>query len=103
MYEERFQKWVKWLDKDIYHEVLVLSDYQFIFWEVQKIIQENPKIQKPSSFYSFVGQWYSTAAVMSIRRQIKNQKDSISLARLLSEIIETPEILSRERFLSLYN
>jgi hypothetical protein len=102
MSEERYRKWVRWLDENIYYEILVLSDYRYIFWEVQKVIQENPKIQKPSSFYGFLGQWYSTSAVMCIRRQIKNQRDSISLARLLSEIIETPEILSRERLLSLY-
>ena len=35
---------------------------------------------------------------MGVRRQIKHQKGSISIAGLLQEIVETPCVLSRERF-----
>jgi len=39
---------------------------------------------------------------MGIRRQIKINEDSISFAKLLKEICDTPEILSRDRFVALY-
>jgi hypothetical protein len=39
---------------------------------------------------------------MSVRRQIKNKDDSISFARLLSEMQEYPNIISRDRFSALY-
>ncbi len=39
---------------------------------------------------------------MGIRRQIKIDDDSISFARLLKEISDTPEVLSRNRFVALY-
>jgi hypothetical protein len=40
--------------------------------------------------------------VMGIRRQIKIDNRSISFARLLKEIIETPEIITRKRFIEMY-
>ena len=39
---------------------------------------------------------------MAVRRQIKIQKDSISLAGLLSEMIENPELMTKERYLGLF-
>ena len=97
----RFNKWNKWLDV-IYLEIRSLSVNRNIFWEVQNIIKNNPKIQKPSSFYEFLGSTYVISALIGIRRQIKIDKDSISFAKLLKEICDTPEILSRNRFVALY-
>jgi len=99
--ECRYQKWSKWLDT-VYSDITNLSRYSHIFWEVQEIIQNNSKIQKPSSFYEFLGQSYIAYVLIGIRRQIKIDRDSISFARLLKEIIDTPEILSRERFIEHY-
>ena len=99
--DNRFNKWNKWLDV-IYLEIRSLSVNKNIFWEVQNIIKNNPKIQKPSSFYEFLGNTYVISALMGIRRQIKSDEDSISFAKLLKEICDTPEILSRNRFVALY-
>jgi len=99
--DNRFDKWNKWLDV-IYSEITSLSVNRNIFWEVQDIIKNNPKIQKPSSFYEFLGSVYVVSALMGVRRQVKIDKDSISFARLLKEICDTPEVLSRNRFVALY-
>jgi hypothetical protein len=99
--DNRFDKWNKWLDS-IYWEITNLSRYRNIFWEVQGIIKNNPRIQKQSSFYEFLGVSYVAFVLMGIRRQVKIHKDSISFARLLKEIYETPEVLSRTRFVALY-
>lgn len=97
----RFHKWNKCFDV-IYREITSLSVNRNIFWEVQEIINNNPKIQKASSFYEFLGSVYVHSALMGVRRQIKIGKDSISFARLLKEICDTPEVLSRTRFVALY-
>lgn len=100
--DNRLNKWNKWLDV-IYLEIRSLSVNRNIFWEVQNVIKNNPKIQKPSSFYEFLGSTYVISALMGVRRQIKINKDSIiSFAKLLKEIFDTPEILSRDRFVALY-
>lgn len=97
----RFNKWDRWLGI-IYKEITDLSVKRYIFWEVQEIIKSNPKIQKPSAFYEFLGNVYVASAVMAIRRQVKIGKGSISFARLLQEICNTPEVLSRARYVALY-
>ncbi|PIU64146.1 MAG: hypothetical protein COS84_08780 [Armatimonadetes bacterium CG07_land_8_20_14_0_80_40_9] len=98
---DRFDKWDNWLNS-IFSEITNLSINRNIFWEVQDIIEKNPKIQKPSAFYEFLGSVYVASALMGIRRQVKIDKDSISFARLLKEICDTPEVFSRTRFVALY-
>jgi hypothetical protein len=96
-----YEKWQKWFDI-IYEEIQALSIYRDVYREVQKLIKANPKIQKPSSFYDFLDIAYTAFAAMSIRRQIKIKNDSISFARLLSDMKKHPEIMSRDRFVALY-
>jgi len=99
--DDRFNKWNKWIDM-IRSEITRLSIDRNIFWEVQDIIKNNPKIQKPSSFYDFLRNAYAASALMGVRRQVKIDKDSISFAKLLREICDNPEILSRTRYFAHY-
>lgn len=73
-----------------------------VFWEVQRIIGQNSRIHRPSAFYDLFVRAFASHAVAGIRRQIRPQKDSISLRGLLSEIIKHPKKLSRSYFRFLY-
>ncbi|MCY4566722.1 MAG: hypothetical protein OXD49_00310 [Candidatus Poribacteria bacterium] len=99
--DQRLKKWEKWLEA-IRYEVMDLVRSKHIFWKLGDIVKNNPKIQKPNSFYKFAGDTYFAYGVMGIRRQIKPHRNSISFAGLLHEIVKTPYILSRERFVALY-
>ncbi|MBE3128544.1 MAG: hypothetical protein IMZ60_02575 [Actinobacteria bacterium] len=99
--DDKFNKWNKWIDV-ILSEITRLSIDRNIFWEVQEIIKNNPKIQKPSKFYNFLRNIYTASALMGVRKQVKIDKDSISFARLLQEICDTPKILSKKRFFANY-
>ncbi|MCY4552676.1 MAG: hypothetical protein OXC79_03295 [Candidatus Poribacteria bacterium] len=99
--EQKFKKWEKWLD-EIYNEVVDILTNQRSFSEVWAIVNGNPKLQKPNSFYKFLNDTYAAYGVSAVRRQIKPHKDSISFIGLLKEIITTPEVLSRKRFVDLY-
>jgi hypothetical protein len=99
--DPKLKKWIKWL-KVIRDEVVYLLINRNIFWEVNEIIKNNKDIQKPSQFYNFLGDTYASYALMGIRRQVKIDSQSISLVRLLKEIIKNPEKLSRQYYKSLY-
>src|SRR3990172_7876188 len=101
MSNARFSKWNRWLDV-IFSEITTLAANKHIFWEIQTIIKNNPKIQKPSAFYEFLGSVYASSAVIAVRKQVKIDKNSISFARLLQEIHDDPMVLSRSRFVALY-
>jgi len=54
------------------------------------------------SGYSGIRNIYAASALMGVRKQVKIDKDSISFARLLQEICDTPKTLSRKRFFANY-
>ena len=99
--KDKFIKWEKWIDV-IYKEIIELSSARYIFNEVQEIIKSNESIQKPSAFYNFLANSYVAWTLSSIRRQVKIHKDSISLAALLKEMYEFPELITRERYIKHY-
>ena len=97
---QKLEKWLRWMET-IHDDILALVQDANIFWETQDIIRENPRIQKPSVFYSYLARTYLSHALAGIHRQTALQKYSISLLRLLDEIAENPEELSRSYFDSL--
>ena len=99
--DSKLKKWLEWLEI-IKAEIQQLVIDKDIFWSVQRLIKNNKEIQKPSSFYQYLGDTYVSHSVIGVRRQIKNQKQSISFARLLTEIIENPEKISRKYYCGLY-
>jgi hypothetical protein len=99
--DPKLAKWLRWL-KVIYDELGELVLYKQVFWDVQAVIKDNPRIHKPSIFYTFLGQTYTTHTIAGIRRQVKCGTQSISFARLLTDIAASPRILSRKYFVGLY-
>lgn len=99
--KQKLEKWEKWF-KTVYQEVTNLAVKRHVFWEVQDVIKNNPKIQKPSAFYEFIGDSYAASMVMEIRRLVKRHKDSISFAGLLEDIRDNPQIMSRGRYVAFY-
>ena len=96
----KLEKWLRWMET-IHDEILGLLRDTNMFWEVQDIIRANPRIQKPSAFYRYLGRTYLSHALASLRRQIKPNKESISLVGLLEELAETPEELSFKYYCSI--
>lgn len=99
--DERFKKWGDWIGvihEDVENAIL----NRHIRQEVAAIIDANSRIQRPSSFYEWMAAIYSDSALMAVRRQLDKDPQSISLARLLSEIVAYPRVLSRGRFVGLY-
>ena len=99
--DSKLEKWIKWLGV-IEKEIQWLLINMDIFLEVNSMIRDNKDIQKSDAFHRYLGDTYVAYALMGIRRQIKVDDQSISFARLLSEIAESPEILSREYYTGLY-
>ncbi len=99
--DPRLNKWLQWL-KVVHDDIQQMLIKRNIFWEVQDIIKGNNELHKPSSFYSYLGDTYVAYILIGIRRQVKVDKQSISFARLLTELADTPTVLSRKYYVSLY-
>ena len=99
---QKLEKWLRWMET-IHNEILALVQDANMFWEIQDIIRGNPRIQKPNAFYSYLARTYLSHALVGLRRQTKPHKDSVSFVKLLGEIAENPEELSRNYFNSRYS
>jgi hypothetical protein len=73
-----------------------------IFWELQDIAKENPKILDPYAFFDWMCRNYFAAVTIGSRRFVDRSKDSHSLWRMLFEILEHPGSLSRRSHVSFY-
>ncbi len=100
-HDQLFEKWNQWLEI-IRNDVINLSVSRHIFWEVQNIIKTNPKIQLASSFYQWMGSAYAVFQSIGFRRLVDSRKDTVSFHRLLTEIAKQPDVISRERYATLY-
>jgi hypothetical protein len=98
--DERFTRWGEWI-MAIHQEVENAALHRYIRQEVAAIIDANPRIQRPSAFYEWMAAIYSDSGLMAVRRQLDRDPQSISLARLLSEIRAYPNVVSRQRFVGL--
>jgi hypothetical protein len=65
-------------------------------------VEQNPRVDRHSFFFGFFQSVYVDSVVMAIRRQVKVQKDSVSLAGLLTELAANPELVTRSEFVALY-
>ncbi|MBW2741108.1 MAG: hypothetical protein JRE64_20210 [Deltaproteobacteria bacterium] len=99
--DHKLQKWIKWLDV-IKVEISELLIGRNIFWQMLELIESNQISKGKRILCHYLCSSYVSHVVMGIRRQIKIDKQSISFARLLEEIIENPELISREYFNGLY-
>lgn len=100
--KEDIQKWKEWLTNSIFLDIDNLFITRYLYKSLLEILENNPKVNKPNHFYNFIQQGYTTNMLMMIRRQCKNDTDSISLARVLAEIHKCPNLLSLDYYVNLY-
>lgn len=98
----KYEKWVRWINI-ICNDVEDLCYNKYIFLEVQKIINSNADLNHDNAFYDLLDNGYAAIGAMGIRRHVKIDTQSISLARLLEDIRKNPEIVSIENYRSLYH
>lgn len=99
--DTKLAKWLRWLPI-IEGEISDLVVARHIFNETQAIISRNDKLRKPSSFYDFLARAYASHAMIGLRRLLKSDHQSVSLVRLLEEMIASPKAFSRSYYVGLY-
>ena len=99
---ERRDRLITWLE-DIYREVQQLLVNEHLFWELQKIVKENDNFKDASGLFTrWIADGFKNSLMIAVRRQVKLDKQSISLRGFLEEIKKFPELVSREHYMSLY-
>lgn len=99
--DQMLTKWQHWLGI-VKGEVQDLVVAKHTFHEVQGMIRNNPRLRQHSSFYDYLSRTYVSHVVIGVRRQIKCNDQSISMARLFEEMIATPQAFSRAYYTAKY-
>ena len=95
------QKWRRWL-KRIERDVFDLLIARHIYEGIGAIVLDNRDIQRPGDVHSWMSRNYGTATAIGIRRQADLRSDVTSLARLLKNIADNADAVTRESHVSHY-
>jgi hypothetical protein len=92
----RMTEWIKVIASEVADTLLE----HYIFWEVQAVIRANSALAKARShFFQWMGDVFVSSAASAVRRQIDSGKDSICLRRLLMEVRDYAQIVTRAHYL----
>ena len=73
-----------------------------IFWELQEVTKENPRILEHGAFFDWMCTNYVAAAAIGIRSFTDQRNDVHSLGRMLYEILANPGVIDRRAHCALY-
>src|ERR1700735_4611906 len=102
MAEQRITKWQGWIDGQMKNEILSVYLYRDTWQQVEQIIQDNPSLPE-SYWWEFMRDTYAITQAVAVRRQVDIHKDVASLGKLISEVSEDPERITRAFWIGLWN
>ncbi len=95
------RKWKRWLDK-IGHDLGNLLISKDIHAEIRRIAGFNKQIRSPLLFYNWLVNNYVDSITIGVRRLSDHDRRSISLYRLIEDISENREAITRHYYVSQY-
>lgn len=94
---KQYQKWRGWI-------AVVLGDIQTVYFHrsmydgLRELVRHYEERDKECLFFAFVQNVFVDSLAMGIRRQIKCDRDSTSLVRLLRELMTSPQLVTRDGY-----
>lgn len=93
--------WRGWLER-MSTDIRDLLTKKQLFWELQKIAEENEEILSQGLFFDWMCKNYMIAASVATRRFVDHSPDSESLWIMLDQILKSPGIINRDSHNALY-
>ena len=95
--EARIKQYNEWQDRlvKIGSDVGNLLLSRYIFRESQRVILKNPKL-KGTIFARWLTINYANSAALGIRRAVDTDRQAVSLANVLRDLIANPKVFTRE-------
>jgi hypothetical protein len=103
MTDQRIEKWEHWLEEGISNDVYSMNLQRFAWLRMQEIIDKNADLKTTESyFWEFIFDIYAKTQAQAVRRQADVDKQAASLGRLIREITDTPERLTRDWYVAIW-
>lgn len=95
------RRWKGWLP-ELCRDMTDLLGKREIFWELQAVARENPKILQQGSFFDWMCRNYIVAVTVGIRSFVDQSTNSRSLWRMLFEVLQHPGVINRKTHVRMY-
>jgi hypothetical protein len=96
-----YRRWRRWFD-DIKDQIFAIHHRRQVYREVTAMVDANPAIQVPSAFYTWMRAAYVNDMTVAVRRLVDRDRRTVSFVRLMQEIGDHPEVMTRARFVARY-
>ncbi len=100
--DQKLEKWIKWI-RAIHEDIRLLAWTTAIYNETYSVVTSNDAVNIPNPFLGWLSHCYSRTALMGLRRQLDHHRDAISMWKLLSEIHNATELVSRANHSCVYS
>jgi hypothetical protein len=95
------RRWVRWW-RVLFDDIKTIAHHRDLYRQVAAMVEQNPALHVPSVFYDWMQRAYWMGQAVAIRRLVDWDSRSISLIRLIDQISDHPEVLSRRRYVRHY-
>ena len=97
-------KWRSWIEEPIRNDIIDMHFKRLIWREVNQMMKDNPEVgDLPSAFWDFHHDNYAVALAIAVRRQADTNPGTCALARLIKEMRDKSDLLTREYFVGLWD
>jgi hypothetical protein len=100
--ELRRDKWIRWLEDGISQEVFTMYLHRLVWDRIQEMAKENVALGATSSYmWNWLFDLYAKTQAQAVRRQADMDRRAAGLARVIVELRDHPEEVTREWFLAM--
>lgn len=97
MADLRIAKWRRWFEQGITDDIYTMHLERFAWKRMEEIVNANPALQATESYlWEFLFNTYAKTQAVAVRRQADTDGQAASLGRLISEVGDTPALLTRD-------
>ncbi len=101
MTDPRIDKWTRWIEGPIRSNVLTMYLHRDTWQELAKVIEDHGSLPD-SYFWEYYRDIYAANQAMAVRRQADTDHRAASLGRLLVEVGDAAELITRDFWLELW-
>ena len=96
---QAWRKQIEWIRTDL----IDLQASRGLIEDLQKIVAANPRLQTWNFFLDRILRWYATSTLVLVHRELHRRRDVVSLVRLLEDIRQHPDELTRIAYRKLHS
>ncbi len=96
-----YRRWRRWFD-NIKNQIFNTHHRRQVYLEVMAMVDANPALQVPSAFYTWMRTVYVYDTTIAVRRLVDRDRRTVSFVKLMDQIADHPEVVTRGRFVARY-